>query len=226
MTKARDLASASIVPAAVSVTELGYIDGVTSAIQTQMNTKAATSAAINPTIVDAKGDLIAATGADAVSRLAVGANATVLTADSAEATGMKWAAAGAGASWSEYATGSLTGSSITVSSLTGSELLFSFNNFAFSGSTDLRYRPNNNSGSIYRVQTGESPETSAKAWGTGTSSLSSFIYIPAATATSTVRVLLSNLYPWAMASATAITSMTFFPASGTFSSGTYTVWQR
>jgi len=37
MTKARDLASASIVPAAVSVTELGYIDGVTSAIQTQIN---------------------------------------------------------------------------------------------------------------------------------------------------------------------------------------------
>jgi hypothetical protein len=43
MTKARDLASASIVPAAVSVTELGYIDGVTSAIQTQMDTKAATA---------------------------------------------------------------------------------------------------------------------------------------------------------------------------------------
>jgi hypothetical protein len=43
MTRSRDLASASIVPAAVSVTELGYIDGVTSAIQTQMNTKAATT---------------------------------------------------------------------------------------------------------------------------------------------------------------------------------------
>jgi hypothetical protein len=96
MTKARDLASASIVPAAVSVTELGYIDGVTSAIQTQMDTKAATAATINPTIVDAKGDLIAATAADAVARLAVGANDTVLTADSAQATGMKWAAAAGG----------------------------------------------------------------------------------------------------------------------------------
>jgi hypothetical protein len=88
------LASASIVPAAVSVTELGYIDGVTSAIQTQMDTKAATAATINPTIVDAKGDLIAATAADAVSRLAVGANDTILTADSTAATGLKWAAAG------------------------------------------------------------------------------------------------------------------------------------
>jgi hypothetical protein len=49
--------------------------------------------AVAKSIVDAKGDLIAATAADTVSRLAVGANGTVLTADSAEATGMKWAAA-------------------------------------------------------------------------------------------------------------------------------------
>lgn len=47
---------------------------------------------IQPTIVDAKGDIIAATAADSVTRLAVGANNTVLTADSAEATGLKWAA--------------------------------------------------------------------------------------------------------------------------------------
>ena len=43
-------------------------------------------------IVDAKGDIVAATGADAVSRLAVGTNTYVLTADSSEATGLKWAA--------------------------------------------------------------------------------------------------------------------------------------
>jgi hypothetical protein len=46
---------------------------------------------IQPTIVDAKGDLIAATAADTPARLAVGANDTVLTADSSEATGLKWA---------------------------------------------------------------------------------------------------------------------------------------
>jgi hypothetical protein len=44
------------------------------------------------TAIDAKGDLIGGTGADTFSRLAVGANGTILTADSAEATGMKWAA--------------------------------------------------------------------------------------------------------------------------------------
>jgi hypothetical protein len=43
-------------------------------------------------IVDAKGDLIAATGSDAVSRLAVGTNTYVLTADSTEATGLIWSA--------------------------------------------------------------------------------------------------------------------------------------
>jgi len=48
------------------------------------------------TAIDAKGDLVVGTGADAFSRLAVGANGTVLTADSAEATGLKWAAAAGG----------------------------------------------------------------------------------------------------------------------------------
>lgn len=51
------------------------------------------NAAIAKTIVDAKGDIIAATAADTVARLAVGANDTVLTADSSTATGLKWAAA-------------------------------------------------------------------------------------------------------------------------------------
>ena len=51
---------------------------------------------IQPTIVDAKGDLIVATAADTVSRLAVGTNDYVLTADSSTSTGLKWAAAAAG----------------------------------------------------------------------------------------------------------------------------------
>lgn len=48
------------------------------------------SNAIQNAIVDAKGDLIAATAADTPARLAVGANDLVLIAASGESTGLKW----------------------------------------------------------------------------------------------------------------------------------------
>jgi hypothetical protein len=44
------------------------------------------------TILTTKGDIYAATAASTPARLGVGTNNTVLTADSAEATGLKWAA--------------------------------------------------------------------------------------------------------------------------------------
>ena len=49
MSKARDLASAAPAPSTVSATELGYLDGVTSAIQTQINTKQAVVSGVNDT---------------------------------------------------------------------------------------------------------------------------------------------------------------------------------
>jgi hypothetical protein len=58
-----------------------------------MNDLSATLNYLDPT---AKGDLFPASSATALTLLAVGANDTVLTADSAEATGMKWAAVSAG----------------------------------------------------------------------------------------------------------------------------------
>jgi hypothetical protein len=51
---------------------------------------------IQPTLLDAKGDLISATANDTPARLAVGTNGQVLTADSSTATGLKWAAVAAG----------------------------------------------------------------------------------------------------------------------------------
>ena len=50
------------------------------------------STAITNTVVDAKGDIVAATADNTVSRLAVGTDTYVLTADSGEATGLIWAA--------------------------------------------------------------------------------------------------------------------------------------
>ena len=55
------------------------------------------SNAIQNAIVDAKGDLIAASAADTPARLAVGGNNLVLTADSSTATGLKYSA-----DWTAY----------------------------------------------------------------------------------------------------------------------------
>jgi len=67
---------------------------------------------IPATILDAKGDIIAATAADTASRLAVGANDTVLTADSTTATGLKWAAVSGGSV--TYTTWTPTWTNLTV----------------------------------------------------------------------------------------------------------------
>ena len=114
---------------AVDTSLLGLKGGTTGQVLSKTSgtdmafTWATDSSGIPATIVDAKGDIIAATAADAVSRLAVGANATVLTADSTAATGMKWAAAAAAnASYSLINAGgtALTAAStITVSGISG-----------------------------------------------------------------------------------------------------------
>lgn len=52
--------------------------------------------AVLDTLADAKGDIFAATAADIMARLAIGTNDQVLTADSAQATGLKWATASGG----------------------------------------------------------------------------------------------------------------------------------
>jgi hypothetical protein len=48
--------------------------------------------AVNPTIIDAKGDIITATAADTPARLAVGNNGETLVADSSTSTGLRYSA--------------------------------------------------------------------------------------------------------------------------------------
>lgn len=67
------------------------------------------------TTFDAKGDLVVGTGADTFSKLTVGTNDYVLTADSSTSTGLKWAAAAGGGTWSLLSTTTLSGSSTTIS---------------------------------------------------------------------------------------------------------------
>ena len=59
---------------------------------------ATANAAIPKSTVTTKGDLIVATASGTVTRVGVGTNDFVLTADSAQASGVKWAASTGGAS--------------------------------------------------------------------------------------------------------------------------------
>jgi hypothetical protein len=89
-----------------------------------MNDLAGTLNYLDPT---AKGDLFPASDASTLTRLAVGANNTVLTADSTTATGLKWAAAAGGggkvlqvvsttfATSTSIASGSYTDTGLTLS---------------------------------------------------------------------------------------------------------------
>jgi len=121
MSKARDIASAAPAPSTVSATELGYLDGVSSAIQTQIDGKASTTADIPKSLIDAKGDLIVGSAADTAARLAVGTNDYVLTADSSATNGIKWAAASSGGGLTLLSTTTISGAgTITVSSISQS----------------------------------------------------------------------------------------------------------
>lgn len=75
-------------------------------------------AAIVKTIVDAKGDLIVATAADTVSRLAVGStNGQILTVDSSTATGLAWGNPAAGMTLINTGGTTLSGASSVISSI-------------------------------------------------------------------------------------------------------------
>jgi hypothetical protein len=104
------------------------------------------SNAIQNAIVDAKGDLIAATGADTPARLAVGTNGQILTADSTAATGLKWATAGGTAGFTCVkaetafsAVSSVTADSVFTSTYTSYRVIINYTTSS-TGSLSLKLR--------------------------------------------------------------------------------------
>ena len=149
----------------VSSGATGDIEGVTAGIGISGGGTSGTVTVTNSmaTAIDAKGDLVAGTGADTFARLAVGANNTVLTADSAEATGLKWATvAGGGMTLLSTTTMSGTTTSITSIDQTYTNLYFVIQGFNPGGSNQIfNMRFNSNTSSVYYWANGSSQISSS-----------------------------------------------------------------
>jgi hypothetical protein len=151
MTKSRDLANAATALNAVTATELGFVDGVTSAIQTQMDAKAPSSTAvtltgtqtltnktltnpvissvINNTLTSTTGDIIYASAANTPARLGIGTTGQVLKVSSGLPS---WGTDNSGYGWTQVASGSLSGSSVSITSLSSDEYYIELSNWSIS----------------------------------------------------------------------------------------------
>jgi hypothetical protein len=83
-----------------------------------------TGSGILESLIDAKGDLIVGSAADTAARLAVGTNGQVLTADSGETTGVKWATpSGGGGGGGTHSYLGRSGTAGTMTALTTSRVV-------------------------------------------------------------------------------------------------------
>jgi hypothetical protein len=124
----------------VSDTEIGYLNGVTSAIQTQLDGK------VDESLFDAKGDLLVGSADNTPTKLTVGANGYILTANTSATNGIEWAAAPVGYSpptlgSTQIASGATvtTISGLTLSSPTVSGLAISDSSIVIEGATADEY---------------------------------------------------------------------------------------
>ena len=254
MTKARDLANSAAAFSAVSATELGYVDGVTSAIQTQLDAKVA------KTLTSTTGDIIYASAANTPARLGIGSSAQVLTVASGVPS---WATPAGGGGMTLINSGGTTlgAGTTTISSIPGTyknlqiivraarpttiDVLFEvrlngdssayYNNWTYSntaGYSNTNFLAN---GTEFRLQyNGLSNDADCQY-----NSLRINLYDYANSATFKIGDSLMAfkqaaggvatnyaLVPYSMcyASATAISSISFFTNSGGFSAGTVYVY--
>jgi hypothetical protein len=129
---------------------------------------------------DAKGDLVVGTGADTFDKLTVGANDTILVADSSTATGLKWAAPAAGGGMTLISTQTVSSSGATVSFTsipsTYKHLMLVVEDYYISADS-LLVRFNNDSGTDYSYSQVEQFASSIGGLsGSGTTSLDGNVF--------------------------------------------------
>ena len=202
------------------------------------------------TEITAAGDIIVGTGSGTFDNLPIGTTAQVLTADTTVSPyKVKWATPASG-SYTSLATGSLTGSSVSITSISGSykELILQATGFSFSTSSEFRFTINSATS-----QYGYTTISNGTASGTGSSGVAfgsfggsvatyndntnAWLSIPFYATASRPQwiggiegVNGSNGAPQhsltfgGSNNSAAVTSIQLFPQTGTFSSGTYTLW--
>jgi len=112
------------------------------------------SSDIPKSTLTAKGSIVTATAGSTPANLSVGANGTVLTADSAETSGLKWSTPAAGGMTliSETSASALSSLSFTGIAATYKQLLLMYSGIRHSdGTTQFSVRLNADSGSIYHT---------------------------------------------------------------------------
>ena len=210
-----------------------------------------TKARVNGTTSNAKGDLVVGTGSTTAAALSVGTDGQVLTAASGQTTGLQWATPASG-SMTQIATGSLSGvSTVTISSIsqTYKNLYLTVYGPISTVSQTLWYRYNGTSSASYYFS-GFSPIGSSTIYsdiqyylplgwvGTsaadpdakGLSTVSFPNYALNAPKINTTFSLNNNniqkniIWGGNPSDLTAITNITILVTSGSFSSGTYTLY--
>ena len=228
MTKARNLADNALTT--VSPTELGYVDGVTSSIQTQLDAK------IAKTLTSTTGDIIYASSANTPARLGIGSTGQALTVSGGVPS---WSTLSSGGVWSQIATGSLTGSAVTVTGLSGRTLYFSYAGMSGSSMAGARIQFNGDTAGNYGV--GSSVNTlnagSSQSYFSLNGSMSDaqsysggfFLYFADTSLPIKQAIGLDNgdgvtTTQGFYRSTSAVTSCRFFGNAGTFDAGTYYIW--
>lgn len=200
--------------------------------------------AVKATIIDAKGDLLAGTAADTISRLAVGSNGQLLRANSSTATGLEWATITSGG-YVQLATGSMaSASSVSLTGLGGYKEIWVYCNGVTHSASAYSYTTiNNDTGSNYNFFSGGqgggvswggwSSPTSCQFTDTNGAAWSGYIHFVMADRAQH-KLWEQRSYPTGTnvfvggyginRTSAVLSSVEIRMNTGTFSAGTYTVW--